>query len=66
MFSERHEEFKWNFQERRDLDIKSHKKAGFHPLSRRYILKKPQGGQIDPPNRFSVNVYVTGLRKPIN
>ena len=31
-------------------NIKSHKKQGFHPLSRRYIFQKTiGGGQIDPP-----------------
>ena len=31
-------------------DIKSHKKAGLHPLSEKYIFGKTTGrGQIDPP-----------------
>ena len=42
-----------NFNEilRKDVtydNIKIHKKAGLHPLSRRCILEKTTGGQIDP------------------
>ena len=46
--SERPEEFQWNF--RKDVtykNIKSHKKARFHPLFRGYIFGKTTGGQID-------------------
>ena len=45
-------EFQWDFQKNVTYDnIKSHKKPGLHPLSRRYIFGKTTGGvkgaQID-------------------
>ena len=47
--SERLEEFQWNFQGDATYDnIKSHKKAGLHPLFRRYSFEKATGDSIEP------------------
>ena len=53
--SEQLEKFQWNFQE--DVaynNIKSHKKPGLYPVSRRYSFEKTTGGQIDPSSRLRV------------
>ena len=47
-------------------NIKSHKKAGFHPFFRRYIFRKTTGGTPPPPHPPAVAglntvVYETSL-----
>ena len=41
-------------------NIKSHKKAGLHPLPRKHILEKitkEVGGQFNPPPSFPTNLF---------
>ena len=45
-------------------NIKSYKKAGFHPLFRRYIFRKTTGGQIDPSAFLGLNVIITTMTSP--
>ena len=42
--SEQLEEFQGNFQDMAYDNIKSHKKPGHHPFSRRYVFRKTAGG----------------------
>ena len=56
------EEFQWNFREECDYDtVESHRKPGFHPLSRKQNFgNSRRGGQIDPPlsphSIFRINI----------
>ena len=58
--SERLEEFQGNFREICDF-IKSYKKAGLHPPSKRYIFGKTTGGIefTPPPSLLRIKYFST-------
>ena len=53
IFSERHEEFQWNFSRDVSYDnMKSHKKEGLHPLYKKYIFGRTTLGRSNGPQAF--------------